>query len=155
MRRAGKAVFVPFTLPGETVEAELLTEKSSYGEAALLRVIQAASSRVEPGCSHFGECGGCQLQHAEYSAQVEIKAGTLRETLERAGLTSLPAIVPHASEPWGYRNRIRLRIEAVQGALQVGYNRRGGNEFPADTGVPYFSAVTIACCDCVVAAWGK
>ena len=126
---AGKAVFVPFTLPGEVVEAELSAEKSSFGEAALVQVIEASPARVAARCMHFGACGGCQLQHAAYSAQLETKAEVLRETLERAGLTALPEMQVHGGEPWGYRNRIRLRVETVEGGLRVGYNRRGGNEF--------------------------
>jgi 23S rRNA (uracil1939-C5)-methyltransferase len=126
---AGKAVFVPFTLPGEKVEATLSADKSSYGEASLVRVIEASPERVEAGCRHFGECGGCQLQHAAYRAQVQIKSNILRETLERAGLGSLPEVHVHTGEPWGYRNRIRLRVGVVEGAIRLGYNRRRGNDF--------------------------
>jgi len=126
---AGKAVFVPFTLPGEKVEATLSADKSGYGEASLVQVIKASPERVAAGCRHFGECGGCQLQHAAYRAQVQIKTDILRETLERAGLSSLPEVQVHTAEPWGYRNRIRLRVGVVEGAIRLGYNRRGGNEF--------------------------
>ena len=127
---AGKAIFVPFTLPGEEVEAALSADKSSYGEASLLRVIKASPDRVEVGCKHFGECGGCQLQHASYPAQVQIKTGILRETLgRRAGLGEPPEIQLHRGQPWGYRNRIRLRVGIVGGAIRLGYNRRGENEF--------------------------
>ena len=58
----GKAVFVPYTLPDEVVEAQLLARRSGYSEAALLHVIQPSPERVTAGCAHFGECGGCQLQ---------------------------------------------------------------------------------------------
>ncbi|WP_213803806.1 23S rRNA (uracil(1939)-C(5))-methyltransferase RlmD [Granulicella sp. dw_53] len=126
---AGKAVFVPFTLPGEIVEAELSVEKDAYGGAELVRVIEASSDRVAPGCVHFGACGGCQLQHAEYSAQMRMKAGILRESLERVGLVELPEVQSHGDAFWGYRNRIRLRIAEMDGALRLGYNRRGSNEF--------------------------
>jgi len=126
---AGKAVFVPFTLPGERVEAKLLAEKSSFGEAEVVQVIEASPDRTAPGCAHFGSCGGCQLQHAVYRAQLRIKAETLRETLERAGLAEMPEIEVHASEPWRYRNRIRLRVATVDGKIRLGYNRRGGHEF--------------------------
>jgi 23S rRNA (uracil1939-C5)-methyltransferase len=126
---AGKTVFVPFTLPGEDVEVALSADKSSYGEASLVSVIEASPDRVEAGCRHFGECGGCQLQHATYRTQVQIKTDILHETLERAGLDSLPEVQVHTGEPWGYRNRIRLRAGVVEGAIRLGYNRRGGNDF--------------------------
>jgi len=130
-RGAGKTVFVPFALPGELVEARLTEKKSGFDEAALLSVIEPSADRVKPGCGHFGQCGGCQYQHAEYAAQIAMKSEILRDTLERAGLAELPAIKAHTGEPWGYRNRIRLRVEASGERLQVGYSRRGSNEFLA------------------------
>jgi 23S rRNA (uracil1939-C5)-methyltransferase len=128
---AGRAVFVPFTLPEELVEARLLEEKTSFGEASLLRVLRASTDRVQPTCAHFGQCGGCQYQHAKYSAQVPMKSAILRETLERAGLTMLPVIQVHAGQPWAYRNRTQLRVAELDSALRVGYNRRASNEFLA------------------------
>jgi 23S rRNA (uracil1939-C5)-methyltransferase len=127
----GKTVLVPFTLPGELIEAQLLEHKKTSDEAFLLQVLTGSKDRVEPTCPHFGECGGCQYQHAEYPAQVKIKLSVLQETLERAGLMALPDIQSHTSHPWGYRNRIRLRIEKLDDALRVGYNRRSTNEFLA------------------------
>ncbi len=126
---AGKAVFVPFTLPGELVEARLKESQGGFGEAELVQVLEASGDRVKPGCAHFGECGGCHYQHARYEAQLALKSGILWETLERAGLTELPEVQIHAGEAWGYRNRIRLRVAEVEGALRVGYLRRGSNEF--------------------------
>ena len=128
---AGKTVFVPFTLPGELVEACLLEQKNGFGEASLLQVLIASEDRVTPRCAHFGQCGGCHYQHAAYPAQVQMKVAILQETLERVGLAALPAIQTHTGEPWVYRNRIRLRIAELEGTLRVGYNRRGSNEFLA------------------------
>jgi len=125
----GKTIFVPFTLPGELVEAQRSEEKSSFGEATLLTIIEPSANRIEPRCIHFGECGGCHYQHTDYTTQTEIKHHILRETLERAGLTDLPKIQPHTSEPWHYRNRIRLRIAEFEGNLRVGYFRRASAEF--------------------------
>jgi 23S rRNA (uracil1939-C5)-methyltransferase len=128
---AGRAVFVPFTLPGELVEAHLREEKDAFGEASLAQVLSASDDRVQPVCAHFGKCGGCHYQHAAYPAQVQMKAAILLETLERAGLTALPAIQTHAGEPWAYRNRTRLRVDELDSFLRVGYNRRGSNYFLA------------------------
>jgi 23S rRNA (uracil1939-C5)-methyltransferase len=128
---AGRAIFVPFTLPGEIVEARLLEQKNAFGEASLLGVLTASEDRVPPRCAHFGQCGGCHYQHAAYPAQVQMKVAILQETLERAGLSALPMIQTHSSEPWAYRNRTRLRIAELEATLRVGYNRRGSNEFLA------------------------
>jgi 23S rRNA (uracil1939-C5)-methyltransferase len=128
---AGKAVFVPFTLPGELVEARLVEQRNAFGEASLLQVLSASEDRVPPRCAHFGQCGGCHYQHAAYSAQVQMKVAILQETFERAGLKGLPATQAHTGEPWAYRNRARLRIAELEATLRVGYNRRGSNEFLA------------------------
>jgi 23S rRNA (uracil1939-C5)-methyltransferase len=128
---AGRAVFVPFTLPGELVDARLFERKAAFDEAALVQVFTASADRIQPACTHFGQCGGCQYQHASYSAQLQMKNAILQETLERAGLTALPAIQPHIGEPWAYRNRTRLRVAELNATPRAGYNRRGSKEFLA------------------------
>src|ERR1700733_5187993 len=127
----GKAVFVPFTLPGEIVEARILEHKNTFGEASLIQILNASKDRIQPICAHFGKCGGCHYQHAEYSAQLQMKSTILRETLERAGLTALPAIETQIGEPWAYRNRTRFLIGELNGTIRIGYNRRGSNDFLA------------------------
>lgn len=125
----GEAVFVPFTLPGESVEAEIIKRYGGFTEAKLDRLLSVSLDRVTPTCIHFGACGGCQFQHASYEAQLSLKQNILQETLERAGLDGLPAIEIHAAEPWEYRNRIRLRVATLDGKARVGYLRRGSTEF--------------------------
>jgi 23S rRNA (uracil1939-C5)-methyltransferase len=115
---------VALTLPGELVEFDPATGK-------LVRVIEASAARVMPCCPHFGVCGGCQLQHADYAVQVAGKSQILRGILEQAGFRSLPKIEIVTGQPWGYRNRIRLRMQVVDGSLRVGYSRRASNQFLA------------------------
>lgn len=128
-REDGRVLFVPYTLPGEQVEADEPEGRAVKDEANLLRVLSPSAERVVPRCAHFGECGGCQYQHASYDMQVQMKASILRETLERAEVPDLPELVPHTAEPWGYRNRTRLRIVESDGTVRVGYNRRGSTAF--------------------------
>jgi 23S rRNA (uracil1939-C5)-methyltransferase len=128
---AGRAVFVPLTLSGELVEARILEQKNAFEEASPLHILTASEDRIEPRCSHFGQCGGCNYQHATYTAQVQFKRAILQETLERAGLNALPATQTHFGDPWAYRNRIRLRIADLDSILKVGYNKRGSNDFLA------------------------
>lgn len=135
----GGSVFVPFTLAGEMVEARETAAGAGIRVAELVQVLAPSKDRIAPKCAHFGACGGCQYQHATYEAQLEMKRGILCETLERAGLAETPEIVSHASEPWGYRNRIRLRVAEVDGVLRVGYLRRGSAEFLPVTMCPIAS----------------
>ena len=68
----GKIVFIPFTLPGESVEIEITEDRKTYSRGRLVRVLEASPDRVTPPCPIFGICGGCHLQHASTSAQSRI-----------------------------------------------------------------------------------
>ncbi|MGA8739864.1 MAG: 23S rRNA (uracil(1939)-C(5))-methyltransferase RlmD [Terracidiphilus sp.] len=121
----GKATFVPLTLPGEQVRVRIAEDKRSYATAEPEEIIAAAPERVAPGCRHFGVCGGCQYQHAAYEAQLRFKQAVLRETLERGGVNVPEKIEVLAGNPWHYRNRIRLALDA---AGRVGYRARRSHD---------------------------
>jgi 23S rRNA (uracil1939-C5)-methyltransferase len=122
-RGKGKAVFVPFVLPGERVDATLKDEKPGYARARLNRVLQPAPERIEPGCPYFGQCGGCHYQYISYDQQLQIKSAILRETLRRlAKLEYDRDIQLHPSPSWNYRNRTRMRVWTAQ-EFAIGYNR--------------------------------
>ena len=95
-------------------------------------MLTASPDRVEPRCPHFGICGGCQYQHANYPAQLAIKRNILRETLDRAKVPSPPEIQILASpeeQSWHYRNRIRLALMCnADGRTQVGYRTRRSHD---------------------------
>jgi 23S rRNA (uracil1939-C5)-methyltransferase len=125
-RDEGKAFFVPFTLPGEVVEANIIEDRGSYANAELDSVLEASPERAATPCVYFGECGGCHYQHASYAAQIEMKVQILRESLERAHLADIPAIFGVQGEALGYRNRIRLHVDRASSMLC--YKRRGSHE---------------------------
>jgi 23S rRNA (uracil1939-C5)-methyltransferase len=123
------AVFVPFVLPGELVEAEIRQEKTGFARATVTRLIQASPERVAPGCPYFQQCGGCHYQHISYERQLELKSQILRETFERVGKIGLKdEIRVHPSPPWHYRNRTRLQVR-VAPEFALGYYRFGSREF--------------------------
>jgi 23S rRNA (uracil1939-C5)-methyltransferase len=125
--RAGKAVFVAGALPGETVEYKVRRRQRNFDEAELVQVITPSADRVEPGCAHFGTCGGCALQHLAEASQLRIKDGMLRDSLRRIGKVE-PAqwLAPLSGEPWGYRRRARLgaRFVHARGRSLVGFRER-------------------------------
>ncbi|MGH9587711.1 MAG: 23S rRNA (uracil(1939)-C(5))-methyltransferase RlmD [Acidobacteriaceae bacterium] len=125
-RDTGKAIFVPYTLAGEVVEARIAEDHGSYADAVVERVLESSAERAQPPCRYFGECGGCHYQHANDQAQVAIKAGILRETLERARVGEVPEIAPLSGEPLGYRNRIRLHVYRATSSLC--YKKRASHE---------------------------
>jgi 23S rRNA (uracil1939-C5)-methyltransferase len=120
-RDEGKAVFVPLTLPGEQARVRIVDEKRAYSTAEVEEIVSSAPQRVTPLCPHFGPCGGCHYQHADYTTQLQLKQAVLRETLGRGGIAVPEKIDALAGEPWGYRNRIRL---AFDGQGNVGYRGR-------------------------------
>jgi 23S rRNA (uracil1939-C5)-methyltransferase len=111
-RIEGKAVFVPLALPGEQARVRIVDDKRGYAIAEVDEIVTASEQRVAPACPHFGACGGCQYQHANYAAQLSYKQEILRETLERGGVFPPEDIAVLAGEPWAYRNRIRLAFDA-------------------------------------------
>ena len=84
-RERGKAVFVPYTIAGEIVSAEIVREKKQFAEAELVEVKQSSPDRVEPQCPYFGRCGGCAYQHINYEHQLAIKWRQVRGALQRIG----------------------------------------------------------------------
>jgi 23S rRNA (uracil1939-C5)-methyltransferase len=124
----GKAVFVPFVLPGEKIEASLAEQKTGFARAHSEAIIQSSPQRVEPGCPYFRGCGGCHYQHAVYEHQLEIKKEILRETLRRTAKLDLPVdIQVHPSTPWNYRNRSRLKVQTTP-EFQAGYFKMASHE---------------------------
>ena len=124
----GKAVFLPFVLPGEEVSATILKERSSFARASVDQVLQPSDKRVKAPCPYFQSCGGCHYQHAGYQSQIELKGSILRETLLRnAKLEWTGDIVAHSSEPWHYRNRTRLKVRGGRD-FAIGYHRFASHE---------------------------
>jgi 23S rRNA (uracil1939-C5)-methyltransferase len=107
----GKAVFVPFVLAGEKIEAAITEEKPGFARAQASKIIEPSPHRTQPPCPHFTRCGGCHYQHATYEHQLEIKKEILRENLRRIAKLELECeIQAHPSPPWNYRNRSRLQV---------------------------------------------
>jgi len=124
----GKAVFLPFVLENETVEASLLEQKRGFARGRLANVLQASPLRIAPKCPYFGECGGCHYQHTSYAHQLEIKTAILRENLRRIAKLELNTeVVVHSSPEWRYRNRTRLQVR-VEPTFALGYYKSNSHQ---------------------------
>jgi 23S rRNA (uracil1939-C5)-methyltransferase len=138
-RGSGKAVFVPFVLPGETVEAMLREEKSGFARARLDEVLTASPQRNPPRCPYFQRCGGCHYQHTGYEHQLEIKAAILKENLRRIAKLELDCELQiHPSPPWHYRNRARFKLQTAP-EFAMGYFRFNSHELLAVEDCPISS----------------
>jgi 23S rRNA (uracil1939-C5)-methyltransferase len=133
------AVFVPFVLPGEKVEAAIRQEKPGFARGSVTQLIEASPDRIEARCPYFQQCGGCHYQHIPYDRQLEFKAGILRETLQRVGKIELKSEIQlHTSPPWNYRNRTRLQVRTAP-EFALGYFRLSSHEFLPVTECPISS----------------
>ena len=118
----GTTAFVPFCLIGERVQFKILKVKGSIAYGKLISVLQPSADRAAPRCPVFGKCGGCDLQHLNYSAQLEYKRTVVKNALLKIGGISFPVNETVACEkPFGYRNKLALPIGFTGGETVVGF----------------------------------
>lgn len=142
-RVEGFTLFVPGALPGEKVRVKVLKTKKQYGYAKLLEIVQASPDRTAAPCAIYDQCGGCQIQHMSYEAQLSWKRQHVVDVLERIGKLSVAdsdsygvdsganAVVVHPTlgmnEPWRYRNKAQVPIGVTEGGLVGGFYARGSH----------------------------
>ncbi|KAF6626367.1 23S rRNA (uracil(1939)-C(5))-methyltransferase RlmD [Paenibacillus sp. EKM208P] len=143
-RVEGFTLFVPGALPGEKVRVKVLKTKKQYGYAKLLDIAQASPDRIAAPCAIYDQCGGCQIQHMSYEAQLSWKRQHVVDVLERIGklsvtgddgtsvdLPHVQGVVVHPtlgmSEPWRYRNKAQVPIGVTEGGLVGGFYARGSH----------------------------
>lgn len=133
----GKTVFVAAALPGERVLFRYTGRRKTWDEGVAIEVLQASPDRVEPGCEHFGLCGGCSTQHMSPRAQIAAKQQILLDNLQHIGKLELESetVLPplQAGTGWGYRDKARLGVRYVhkKERVLVGFRERG-NSYIAD-----------------------
>lgn len=144
----GFTLFVHGGLPGERVSVRVEHVKKQFGYAKLLHVAGASADRQEPPCPLYAECGGCQLQHMGYDAQLRQKRKIVVDALERIGKLKVAGaagsgngqseeeqgssgIVVHPTigmeDPWRYRNKAQVPFGQVEGGLVGGFYAQGSH----------------------------
>jgi tRNA/tmRNA/rRNA uracil-C5-methylase (TrmA/RlmC/RlmD family) len=136
-RYHGKAIFVPYAIPGERVRAEIVEEKERWARARLVEVLMPSPDRVEAPCPYFGpdRCSGCQWQHIAYERQAELKQEIVADQLRRLAHIQNPPVAdifalanPDAETQaldYEYRNQVHFSVTA---AGQLGFRRAGGQD---------------------------
>ncbi len=121
----GLTLFVEGALPGEEVEVEITQRKLSYAKGRLLNILKPSPDRVDPICPVFGKCGGCQLMHLSYEAQLKAKQQQVIDALQRIGHLDVPVAPCRPSpSPLAYRNKIQLPVARGK----MGLYARGSHE---------------------------
>jgi tRNA/tmRNA/rRNA uracil-C5-methylase (TrmA/RlmC/RlmD family) len=125
-RFEGKIVFVPFTIDGERVEAEVIEQRKSFDRAKLRTVIVPSPRRVDPICPYYGHCGGCDYQHMAYEHQLEIKRRQVVQLLERIGRITEVEVLPTFASQGSYGFRNRITVHATQS--KIGFFEKNSRE---------------------------
>jgi 23S rRNA (uracil1939-C5)-methyltransferase len=129
----GKPVYIPFTLPGEIVQAEIVQARGD-GLSAVVRTIERASPlRAQPPCPHFGICGGCAVQHFDYRAYLAWKRELVGQALQRRGFAGVPVGEIVATPP-ARRRRAVLTAMRTRKAAIIGFHERASHRL-VDLGV--------------------
>ncbi|MBE0596407.1 MAG: class I SAM-dependent RNA methyltransferase [Desulfuromonadales bacterium] len=128
-RHDGKAIFVPFTAPGDRIRCRVEREKKNYADAELVELLAPAAQRRHPPCPVFGRCGGCQWQHLSYPEQTLWKERLLGEALRRQAGVIDPQVLPLVPAPdeWHYRSRVQFKCRLTPKGFVTGFYRRASH----------------------------
>jgi 23S rRNA (uracil1939-C5)-methyltransferase len=126
----GFTVFVPLAVQGETVRARITQVKKTYAKAVLEEIVSAHPDRTRPLCPIYEQCGGCQLQHLSYEAQLKQKRQQVMDHFMRIG--GMTDVVIHPvlgmDEPWRYRNKAQVPFGWINGRAVAGFYASGSHE---------------------------
>lgn len=132
----GRSVLIKESLPGDQVLVQLTRLRPTHLEAKLLELQTGAPERVAARCPHFGPCGGCDLQHLAYPAQVAWKTKSLERIFrQEAGLESVPPIqVVPMDDPWAYRGKMEFSFGQEGDRITLGLHQRASFQRIVDIG---------------------
>ncbi|MED9946366.1 23S rRNA (uracil(1939)-C(5))-methyltransferase RlmD [Hallella sp.] len=105
-----QVVFVPFCVPGDVADVQIVKKKHRYCEGRVVRLVTPSPVRATPRCEHFGICGGCKWQNLPYEEQLKAKQQQVHDQLERIGKVELPTFRPilGSVKIWEYRNKLEF-----------------------------------------------
>ena len=170
-RAGGKVIFIENLVPGDVADVRLLKNKKDWAEGVPLHIHTLSPDRVQPFCSHFGVCGGCQWQMLPYEKQLQYKQRQVEETLKRIGKVSLPPVsrILGAADTKHYRNKIEytfgnkrfllkeeLQDESISGVQDVaGFHAKGLFDKVVDIKTCYLQAEPTNAIRLMVKDFGK
>lgn len=126
----GFTIFVPGALPGEKVSAKIEVVKKNYAVGRLEKILRESPDRVKPFCPIYEKCGGCQLQHLSYPAQLERKRRQVVDAVQRIGKLNDVEIFETlgAENPFNYRNKMQFPVGKNNSGIVAGCFARGTHE---------------------------
>lgn len=122
-------IFVPGALKGEEVFCQISSVRRNFAEAKLLKINKKSKNRVEPPCSIYKECGGCQIMHLQYDKQLEFKTDVIRQALMKfkpEGYENYEIRKTIGmSEPEHYRAKLQFQVRSFGGNVKAGLYGQG------------------------------
>lgn len=139
-------VFVHDALPSELISAKITQKKRRFARGELISVENPHPLRISPKCPVFSVCGGCHLQHADYSLQVQLKTQWLQDSLQRIGGFRTITVPPIAAAHniWGYRRHITLHLKVEGAHYKAIFHGRNPSVAVQPAGCPLFSEDSLA-----------
>lgn len=136
----GYTLFVKDAVIGDHVLAGITKTKKNYGYARVEKVLTPSPFRVEPKCSFYRQCGGCQIQAMSYERQLAFKQDKVRNNLIRIGgfdenfVDSVMEPIIGMEEPWHYRNKAQYPVGCDKnGRLITGFYAGRTHDIIANT----------------------
>ena len=125
-----KIIFIPNSLPGEIIEAKIISEKKNYYEGIVNNVLKPSSNRIEAMCPHFAECGGCQYLNVTYEDSLKFKQSKVEDILKKylqLNIKINPII--KSDDNLFYRNKVTFQVDT-----DIGFYKEKSNDLiPIDT----------------------
>lgn len=129
-RHDNLTVFVEGALPDEEILSEVTQSKKNYAVAKLVKILRESKDRVKPFCPIYDECGGCQLQHLSYAAQVKWKRQQVIDAVKHIGKLDGVEILDTIGmeNPLRYRNKMQFPVARVKSGMVIGCYARGSHK---------------------------
>jgi len=121
-------VFIDKAIEGDKVEIEITEKKKNFALGKLLKIIEASKDRITPHCEYFYECGGCQLMHMDYSAQLIYKKNRVINEMRRSSVNMDNAVVNDTigmENPFKYRNKTAFSVAKKNKEIIIGPYEQG------------------------------
>ncbi|WP_291632686.1 23S rRNA (uracil(1939)-C(5))-methyltransferase RlmD, partial [Clostridium sp.] len=116
-------VFVAGAIVGEKVKIKIVKVSKNFAFGKLIEIIETSLSRIEPVCSIYKNCGGCNLQHIDYKGQLDFKTNRVIQVINRIG--KLEGVIIHPTigmeRPYNYRNKVQLPVSNKDGVVCIGF----------------------------------
>ena len=131
-------VFCFGPLPHERARVRITTVKPKYAVGELVALTLRSPFRAQPFCPVFGTCGGCQVQHMTYPAQLGWKRDVVKNALQRiGGFNDVPVRDPIGMiNPRAYRNKMSLVVDRKGPSPQVGFYQQRSHDLVPIAGCP-------------------